>query len=151
MEGIADLPNPRLQVARVRHAWASWIAEDKVGEVRKQTEAKKDEDEDAILPADKLDALKALFWERYHVNPLPDEWPSDRLLSRLSKNMGKHTLEIQDIWAIKSLLWQKTNPSKKRRLGDNLFMAEEAGEQSRSGSSDGPTYLFNLSPTGGSY
>ena len=115
-----------------------------MGEVRKQTEAKKDEDEDAILPADKLDSLKALFWDRYHVNPLPDEWPSDRLLSRISKNLEKHTLDIQDVWAIKSLLWQKTNPVKKRKLGENLYLAEDVDEHNRASASDGPTYLFNL-------
>ena len=144
VEGIDGLANPKLQVARVRHAWAACIAEDKVGEVRKQTEAKKDEDEDAILPADKLDSLKALFWDRYHVNPLPDEWPSDRLLSRLSKSLDKHTLDIQDVWAIKSLLWQKTNPVKKRKLGENLYLAEDADEHNRASASDGPTDLFNL-------
>ena len=106
-----------------------------MGEVRKQTEAKKDEDEDA---------MKAVFWDRYHMNPFPEEWPSDRLLSRLSKSLGKHVVEIQDIWTVKTLLWQKTNPGKKRKLGDNLWMAEDDGESTRSGASDGPTYLFNL-------
>lgn len=144
IEGVDGLPTPRLQVARVRHAWASCIAEEKVGEVRKQTEAKKDEDEDAILPSDKLDGMKAAFWERYHINPFPDEWPSDRLLSRLCKSLSKHTLEIQDIWAIKSLLWQKTHPGKKRKLGENLFMTEDDDESVRASHSDGPTYLFNL-------
>ncbi len=66
------------------------------------------------------------------------------MLSWIGKNLGKHTMETQDVWATKNLLWQKTTPSKKRRVGDNLFLAEEMDENNQAGASDGPTYFFNL-------
>ncbi len=31
--GVEGLANPRLQVARLRHAWTSWVANEKVDEV----------------------------------------------------------------------------------------------------------------------
>ena len=37
--GVDGLSNPRVQVARLRHAWSSCVANDKVDEVKKQQAA----------------------------------------------------------------------------------------------------------------
>ena len=62
--GVDGLSNPRVQVARLRHAWASCVANDKVDEVKKQQAATKEEDEESPLPAPKLATMKDVFWNR---------------------------------------------------------------------------------------
>ena len=96
--GVDGLPNPRLQVARLRHAWTSCVANEKVDEVKKQKEAGREEDEDAPLPALKINTMKDQFWHRYHLCLTPEEWPSEKLISKLSKALDKRTLEVTDLY-----------------------------------------------------
>eukprot|EP00435_Cladocopium_sp_Y103_P021555 s228_g5.t1 len=145
IDGVADLPNPRVQLSRVRHAWSSCVAEAKVGEVRKQTEASRHEDEEAVLPSDKLEELKTRFWQRYHLCLTPSEWPSDRLLSRLAKSMDKRNLEVMDLWTVKSLLHQKSSVgSKRRRVGDNLYVQDSEEDSVLEGGTDLAAYFQRM-------
>ena len=122
--GVDGLTNPRVQVARLRHAWSSCVANDKVDEVKKQQAATKEEDEESPLPAPKLATMKDVFWNRYHLCLTPGEWPSDRLVSKLFKAIDKRQLEVADLWVVKSQLHQKTASAKRRRLGENLYLQE---------------------------
>ena len=119
VEGVPDLTNPRIQLARACFAWASCVAEAKVGEVRKLKEVDRQDDEEAVLPKEKLEELKTRFWNRYHLSLSPAEWPSDRLLSRLWKVLGKRNMEVEDLWVVRSLLFQKTTSTKKHKVGDS--------------------------------
>ena len=142
---IENLPQPRVQLARVRHAWASCVAEAKVGEVCMQTEAGRIEDEDAILPAAKLEQLKTRFWNRYHLCLTPAEWPSDRLLSRLAKAMDMRTLEVMDLWTVKSLLHQKSaSGPKRRRITDNLWIQDDEDDAIPDGGHDLSAYFQRM-------
>ena len=61
IEGIPDLEQPRLQLARVRHAWSACVAETKAGEARKMKEAEKADDEEFVLPPARIDEMKQAF------------------------------------------------------------------------------------------
>ncbi len=73
----------------------------------------------------KLNTLKDQFWHRYHLCLTPEEWPSEKLISKLSKALDKRTFEVTDLWTVKSMLHQKTTSAKRRRLADNLYLQED--------------------------
>ena len=118
IDGIPDLDQPRLQLARVRHAWSACVAETKAGEARKMKEAEKADDEEFVLPPARMDEMKQAFFKRYHLCLTPGEWPSDRLVSKVWKQLDKRSLEVQDLWLVKSLTYQKTTPAKKRKVAE---------------------------------
>ena len=142
--GVEGLTNPRVQVARLRHAWSSCVANEKVDEAKKQQAASKEEDEEAPLPAPKLATMKDVFWARYHLCLTPEEWPSDRLVSKLFKAVEKRTLEVTDLWQVKSMLHQKTHSAKRRRIGENLYLQDnEEGAEPEVGT-DAPSYFNRM-------
>ena len=142
--GVDGLPNPRLQVARLRHAWTSCVANEKVDEVKKQKEAGREEDEDAPLPALKINNMKDQFWHRYHLCLTPEEWPSEKLISKLSKALDKRTLEVTDLWTVKSMLYQKTTTAKRRRLTDNLYLQEDEEDTTPEVGTDAASYFNRM-------
>ena len=58
--------------------------------------------------------------------------------------MEKRTLEVQDLWAVKSLVYQKTTPSKKRKLGTNLYMQDDDQDEDKEGGSDMAAYFGRM-------
>ena len=142
--GVDGLANPRLQVARLRHAWTSCVANEKVDEVKKQKEAGREEGEDAPLPTLRLNTLKDQFWHRYHLCLTPEEWPSEKLISKLSKALDKPTLEVTDLWTVKSMLHQKTTSSKRRRLTDNLYLQEDEEDTTPEVGTDAASYFNRM-------
>ena len=142
--GVEGLTNPRVQVARLRHAWSSCVANDKVDEVKKQQAATKEEDEESPLPAPKLANMKDVFWNRYHLCLTPGEWPSDRLVSKLFKAIDKRQLEVADLWVVKSQLHQKTTSAKRRRLGENLYLQENEDSAEPEVGNDAPSYFNRM-------
>ena len=46
IDGVPNLETPRLQLARVRHAWSSCVAESRIGRPRRC-----EDDEEVLLPA----------------------------------------------------------------------------------------------------
>ena len=124
VDSIRDLEGPRLQAARVRHAWAACKAL-----VDSQQQAKSQpltvEDEDTLLPSDELRDLKVLWFRRYHLKPEPEYYPSDRVLSKVVRCLRKRTLEVVDVWSMRSLTHQRTHTTKRRKIGENLFTQED--------------------------
>ena len=83
------------------------------------------EEEEQLLPATELDALKEAFYKRYHIKPTPAKFPGDRLISKMVKSLGRGQLEVFDLWSVRSLVHQRTHGAKKRRLAENIFIHEE--------------------------
>ena len=83
------------------------------------------EDEDALLPSDELQDLKAMWFRRYHLKPDPSVMPNDRLISRLVRALRKQTFEVMDLWAVRSLAHQRTHSQKRRKVGEGLWLTEE--------------------------
>ena len=144
IDGIPDLDQPRLQLARVRHAWSACVAETKAGEARKMKEAEKADDEEFVLPPGRIDEMKQAFFKRYHLCLTPGEWPSDRLLSKVWKQLDKRSLEVQDLWLVKSLTYQKTTPVKKRKVAEGLWAQDDTDDHDREGGTDMSSYFQRM-------
>ena len=102
----------------------------------------KEEDEDAPLPRLQVNALKEQFWRRYHLCLTPEEWPNDKLVSKLWKALDKRTLEVTDLWTVRSMLHQKTTSSKRRRLAENLYLQDDDEDTAPEVGTDAPS-CFN--------
>ena len=114
----------RLQTARIRFAWTAC----KSLLEQEQTVASQPsppEEEEQLLPATELDALKEAFYKRYHIKPTPAKFPGDRLISKMVKSLGRGQLEVFDLWSVRSLVHQRTHGAKRRRLAENIFIHEE--------------------------
>ena len=97
-------------------------------------------DLDVLLPQLELDGLDAYFWARYKVRYPAWVRPSDLLISRLSREIGKRLLSIHDIWKTRSLLHQKKSKQKKQKVGDVEIVTGEQ-EDPEHVSRDVGTYL----------
>ena len=152
VDPVKDLDNPRLQVSRVRHAWTSCKAlitqqQDQVAQ------GPKPEDEELILPAADLQELKNKWFRRYHLKPSGEVMPSDRLISKVARNLKRNQLEVFDMWAVRSLLHQKTHTTKRRKLADGLYTEEDDESETLMKNADNylvklETYLIALSIAG---
>eukprot|EP00435_Cladocopium_sp_Y103_P055826 s173_g18.t1 len=141
IDQIQNLPNERLETARVRHAWSACKALVDAQRVQ-ATQPPTVEDEDALLPSDELQDLKTMWFKRYHLKPDPSCMPSDRLISKLVRALRKKTLEVIDVWSVRSLTHQLTHSTKRRKVGDNLFLQEV--DDSEEGRRNWATYLKKL-------
>ena len=124
-----EFANYRLQCARVKRAWAEVCA----AESQKQAGTEERTlDEEHLLPAKDLATIKENFYTRYKMLLPPALQPSDRLLSKLQKALVKRNVEVIDVWSVRSLHTQRTNPAKRRRLGNTDIWVgpgpEEEGE-----------------------
>ena len=103
---LEDNPG-RLQAARLRFAWNSCKAMLDAGHAAASLPPAPTEDE-TLLPTSELDSLKEAFYKRYHLHPEPRQFPSDRLLSKLSRQLYRGQLEVMDLWSVRSLTFQRT-------------------------------------------
>ena len=87
--------------------------------------------------------MKDVFWARYHLCLTPEEWPGDRLVSKLFKAVEKRTLEVTDLWQVKSMLHQKTHSAKRRRIGENLYLQDNE-ESAEPEVGDAPSYFNRM-------
>ena len=152
VDPVKDLDNPRLQVSRLRHAWTSCKAlitqqQDQVAQ------GPKPEDEELILPAADLQELKNKWFRRYHLKPAGEVMPSDRLISKVARNLKRNQLEVFDMWAVRSLLHQKTHTTKRRKIADGLYTEEDDESETLMKTADNylvklETYLLALSIAG---
>ena len=113
---LDDIP-ARLQAARLRFAWNSCKAMLDAEHAAASLPPASTEDE-TLLPTSELDSLKEAF---YHIRPEPRQFPSDRLLSKLSRQLCRGQLEVMDLWTVRSLTFQRTHSQKRRKVGDGLY------------------------------
>eukprot|EP00438_Fugacium_kawagutii_P020457 Skav206762 [mRNA] locus=scaffold167:384381:393045:- [translate_table: standard] len=142
IDTLANLDGPRIQAARLRHAWVACKA---LMESRKaaKTQAVVVEDDESLLPQDELLDLKAMWFRRYHLKPEPGCMPSDRLISKVVRSLRKHTLEVMDLWSVRSLTHQRTHGQKRRRIADGLFV-QEVDDTEDTGVKNWAAYLKKL-------
>ena len=124
IDPLRDLEGPRLQTARLRHAWTACKALIDSQQVQ-SAQPVSIEDEDALLPSDELQDLKAIWFRRYHLKPDPSVMPNDRLISRLVRSLRKQAFEVMDLWTVRSLAHQRTHGQKRRKVGEGLWLTEE--------------------------
>ena len=89
-------------------------------------------EDETLLPTSELDSLKEAFYKRYHIRPEPRQFPSDRLLSKLSRQLYRGQLEVMDLWTVRSLTFQRTHSQKRRKVGDGLYLQEDDTEEDMS-------------------
>ena len=118
----------RLQTARVRFAWTACKSLLDQEQTAASQPAPPDEEEQ-LLPATELDALKEAFYKRYHLRPPPSKFPNDRLISKMVRALSRNQLEVFDLWNVRSLVHQRTHGAKKRRLAENIFIHEDDKEE----------------------
>ena len=97
----------RLHSARLRFAWNSCKAMLDAEHAAASLPPASTEDE-TLLPTSELDSLKEAN-KRYHIRPEPRQFPSDRLLSKLSRQLYRGQLEVMDLWTVRSLTFQRTH------------------------------------------
>ena len=106
-----------LQGGRIRQVLKS-LREAEEDAAKLKMRGQNETDLDVLLPQVELDGLDAHFWARYKVRYPAWVRPSDLLISRLSREIGKRLLSIHDIWKTRSLLHQKKSKQKKQKVGD---------------------------------
>ena len=124
IDPLRDLEGARLQTARLRHAWTACKALIDSQQVQ-NAQPVSIEDEDALLPSDELQDLKAMWFKRYHLKPDPSVMPNDRLISRLVRSLRKQAFEVMDLWTVRSLAHQRTHGQKRRKVGEGLYFTED--------------------------
>ena len=98
---LDDIP-ARLQAARLRFAWNSCKAMLDAEHAAASLPPASTEEE-TLLPTSELDSLKEAFYKRYHIRPEPRQFPSDRLLSKLSRQLYRGQWEVMDLWTVRPL------------------------------------------------
>eukprot|EP00435_Cladocopium_sp_Y103_P003032 s2717_g1.t1 len=73
-----------------------------------------------FMVQDEAEDLKTMWFKRYHLKPDPSCMPSDRLISKLVRALRKKTLEVVDVWSVRSLTHQLTHSTKRRKVDHQL-------------------------------
>ena len=102
---IRDLDNRRLQLARLRHCWSATVAAEAQRESSSSTPLQLDEDE--CLPASQITGIRDMFWARYHLVYPPEFTPSDRVITKAQRALAKRSLEVIDLWQVRSIANQR--------------------------------------------
>ena len=64
-----------------------------------------------------LEQLKEAFFRRYRLHPEPRQFPSDRLLSKRSRQLTRNQFEVMDLLTVRSLTFQRTHSQKRLPSG----------------------------------
>lgn len=122
------LTNSRLDAARLKMAWAAIGAAEKAKETTAAEGITLDEEE--LLPQSSLATIRETFWKRYHWLPPPEQQPSDKLLSKLTRALQKRSLEVMNVFSVKTLFNQRSNPSTKRvKVAHNLWIGSTGDDE----------------------
>jgi len=116
----------RIQVARVRRAWAA-VRQNGVRKENRNTVSSVAELDD-LLEEGTLREVKVQFWKRYKMKFPVEVSPSDQLLSRCYREMDKRLLTVYDIWKVKTLLHQVMTTKKRKKVGTDLYTFEDEPE-----------------------
>jgi hypothetical protein len=117
----------RIQISRVRRAWASIRQNGLRRENRNSVSSVAELDD--FLEEGTLGEIKIQFWKRYKSKYPVEVSPSDQLLSRCRREMDKRLLTVFDIWRVKTLLHQVTTTKKRKQVGTDLYAFEEEAEE----------------------
>ena len=117
----------RIQISRVRRAWASVRQNGLRRENRNNVSSVAELDD--LLEEGTLREIKIQFWRRYKSKYPVEVSPSDQLLSRCHREMDKRLLTVFDIWRVKTLLHQVTTTKKRKQVGTDLYTFEEEAEE----------------------
>lgn len=119
-------PEQRIQIARVRRAWAT-VRKNGLRKENRNTVSSVAELDD-LLEEGTLREVKVQFWKRYKVKYPVEVNPSDQLLSRCYREMEKRLLTVYDIWKVKTLLHQVMTTKKRKQVGTDLYTFEDEAE-----------------------
>jgi hypothetical protein len=119
-------PEQRIQIARVRRAWAA-VRQNGLRKENRNTVSSVAELDD-LLEEGTLRDVKVQFWKRYKAKYPVEASPSDQLLSRCYREMDKRLLTIYNIWKVKTLLHQVTSTKKRKQVGTDLYTFEDETE-----------------------
>eukprot|EP00438_Fugacium_kawagutii_P015959 Skav227096 [mRNA] locus=scaffold199:6515:11398:+ [translate_table: standard] len=137
------LENAPLQLSRVRHCWtATCVAESSRDD--RGSAAPLQLDGEALLPSAQLTNIRDVFWARYKLVFPPDYTPSDRMLTKAQRALAKRSLEVIDMWQVRSISSQRLAVRKKRKVGHGLYVADEGDEVDEGGVQDWVNYLLQM-------
>ena len=123
---IRDLDNRRLQLARLRHCWSATVAAEAQRESSSSTPLQLDEDE--CLPASQITGIRDMFWARYHLVYPPEFTPSDRVITKAQRALAKRSLEVIDLWQVRSIANQRMTQAKRRRVAPDIWVGGDPDE-----------------------
>jgi hypothetical protein len=129
VDQFKDVDKPLAQVAKVRRAWAACKAYVSSREASRSKAATEDLDE--VLAGKDLADLKNAFFRRYRMTYPPDLLPSDRLVSRLYREIQKRCLTMKDVLTVFTLFQQKTQSPKRQRVADGLYVGVDSEDVAR--------------------
>jgi len=130
VEGAVEGAEQKLQIARVRRAWAAV----RRNGLRKEccNTVSSVAGMDNMLEEGTLRDVKVQFWKRHKMEYPVEVTPSDQLLPRCDSEMEKRLLNVYDVWKITSLIHQVMTTMKYRQAGmercTNEHEADEATE-----------------------
>jgi len=116
----------RIQIARVRRAWAA-VRQNGLRKESRNTVSSVAELDD-LLEEGTLREVKVQFWKRYKAKYPVEVNPSDQLLSRCYREMEKRLLTVYDIWKVKTLRHQVMTTKKRKQVGTDLYTFEDEVE-----------------------
>ena len=90
-------PELRIQIARVRRAWAA-VRQNGLRKENRNTVSSVAELDD-LLEEGTLREVKVQFWKRYKMKYPVEVSPSDQLLSRCYRKLEKRLLTVYNIWS----------------------------------------------------
>ena len=126
LEDTLKGPEQRIQIARVRRAWAA-VRQNGLRKENRNTISSVAELDD-LLEEGTLREVKVQFWKRYKAKYPVEANPSDQLLSRCYREMDKRLLTVYDIWRVKTLLHQVMTTKKRKQVGTDLYTFEDETE-----------------------
>ena len=115
LAGLPGLKEDRIQLARLRHAWTACVQYEKLRDER--ASAPLPGSDEAPLPVAELQSLKEAFWTRHHLKWPPERTPSDRLVSKMVRQIRRRSLDLQDMGKVASLSDQRTAPARRATVG----------------------------------
>ena len=130
----------RIQVSRLRRAWAS-VRQMALRREARQSTSTVAELDDLLCEVD-LRNVKVQFWKRYKLRYPADITPCDQIISRCFRELDRRLLTVYDIWKVRSLKHQVTTTRKRKQVGDGLFTFEEDAHSDASQTVN--TYMANL-------
>jgi len=116
----------RIQVSRMRHAWAA-VRQNGLRKEGRNTVSSVAELVDP-LEEGTLREVKVQFWKRYRVKYPVEVNPSDQLLPRCYREMEKRLLTVYDIWKVRTLRHQVMTTRKRKQVGTDLYTFEDETE-----------------------
>ena len=126
---VADIKDisVMLQTSRLKQAW---LGVKKAGAVADDAKRKGDagEDFDTLLPREVLESGAEKFWTLYHMKWHASVEPSEYLISKCVKRLGSRTVQVDNMWQVKTLVNQQRTTPKRQRVTENLELVETAAD-----------------------